>query len=113
MDLVFFHTCQGTPVGGHLSGEIFGLRKFLTKKKIFGLLDLVFFTPVRGHLSGDIFGLKKFLKKKKIFQLKKNFDENFFGLGQFLKKKFFLEFKILISILHLSNVTAIIGRQHG
>ena len=96
MDLVFF-----TPVRGHLSGDIFGLRKFLTKKKFFGL---------KKFLTKKFFGLSIF---HTIFRLKKNFDEKFFGLGQFLKKKKILEFKILISILHLSNVTAIIGRQHG
>ena len=65
------------------------------------------------HLSGDIFGLRKFLKKKIFFDLKKISTKNFLDLDNFWKKKFFLEFKILISILHLSNVTAIIGRQHG
>merc|ERR1712029_1300042 len=74
--LSIFHTCQGTPVGGH-----FWTWKIFDEKKIF--LDLVFFTPVRGHLSGDIFGLMKFLTKKKFFGLRKFLSKKFFGLSIF------------------------------
>ena len=49
MDLVFF-----TPVRGNLSGDIFGLKKFLKKKKIFQL---------KKNFDENFFGLGQFLKK--------------------------------------------------